>query len=210
MATAPPIAQYDSVAYLALGDSYTYGFGAPQNMSYPNQLASLLKGQNYYAALPVVIAQFGWTAGDLLNGIAASNVTRKFDFVTILIGVNDQNKGTNTETYTQQINQLLGVAVAYAHGYGNRVFVISIPDWSVTPYAANLDKAQIAAGIVLFNSINQEQCKKFGANYLDISALSQLAATDPTLTSSDGLHPSAKMYGLWANQFLSKVIATFN
>jgi len=210
VATAPPIGQNGSVSYLALGDSYTYGVGVPENMSYPNQLASLLRGQNYFAANPVVIARFGWTAGDLLNGIAASNITGKFDFVTILIGVNDQNKGTNTVTYTQQLNQLLNVAAAYVHGYVNRVFVISIPDWSVTPYAANMDKAQIAAGVALFNAINQEQCKKFGANYLDVSALSELAGTDATLTSTDGLHPSGKMYGLWVNQFLSKVITTFN
>jgi len=208
--TALQISKGDSVSYLALGDSYTYGFGAPPDMSYPFQLADELRTQSYKAANPVVIAQFGWTAGDLLKGISQSTVTQKFDFVTLLIGVNDENMGTNTETYTTQFDQLLNIAIAYANGYSKRVFVISIPDWSVTPFAAKLDQSKIAAGVALFNSINMGQCEKLGVNYLDITQLSELAANDPTLTSSDGLHPSAKMYGLWANQFYSKVIATFN
>jgi len=206
---APTVAQNDTVSYLALGDSYTLGFGIAQNQSYPNQLAEQLRGQNYHVADPFIMAQFGWTAGDLLKAISAANISQKFDFVTLLIGVNDQNKGINTAIYTQQFDQLLNAAIAYAHGYSNRVFVISIPDWSVTPYAADMDKTKIAAGVALFNSINMSRCGKFGVNYLDISALSEQAAADPTLTSSDGLHPSAKMYGLWAGQFYSKVIATF-
>jgi lysophospholipase L1-like esterase len=208
-APEPAILPADSVSYLALGDSYTYGLAVSQNESFPFQLDSALKQNGYKAANPVVIARFGWTSADLLAGVTAADLTQKFDFVTLLIGVNDQNKGVNTETFTSNLDQLIGQAVVLAKGNSNRVFVISIPDWSVTPFAANMNTAEISAGVQLFNTVNQVEAGKFKVNYIDISALSDLAATDPSLTSYDGLHPSAKMYALWANQFYGNIIASF-
>ncbi|MGZ3946354.1 MAG: SGNH/GDSL hydrolase family protein [Mucilaginibacter sp.] len=207
--TAPPVVTNDSVSYLALGDSYTYGVGLSQDQSYPFQLATQLKGENYLAKDPLVIAFQGWKAGDLLAGIAAHNITKKFDFVTILIGVNDQDKGTDPKLYAMQLDSLINEATAFANGYGNRVFVISIPDWSVTPFATGMNISQIKMGVALFNSINEAESKRLGANYVDISAISEQAATDPTLTGSDGLHPSAKGYSLWVNQLQGSVIASF-
>jgi lysophospholipase L1-like esterase len=206
---APAILVGDAVSYLALGDSYTYGLDVQQNQSYPYQLDSVLRQNGYKPAAPVVIARFGWTSGDLLAGMAAANITQHFDMVTLLIGVNDQNKGVNAETYRSNLDQLLTNAVLLAKGYGSRVFVISIPNWSVTPFAANMNKAQIAAAVQLFNTVNQAEAGKFKVNYIDITALSDLMAGDPTLVSSDGLHPSAKMYNLWVNQFYGKIVDSF-
>ena len=199
----------DTVTYLALGDSYTYGLDVPQDGSYPYQLSSLLKQNKYAAAAPVVVASFGWTAGYLLSQIPSINSSQRFSFVTLLIGVNDQVKGTNTELFAAQLDSLISDAIIYTGGYQNRVFVISIPDWSVTPFAADMNKGEIASGIQVFNSINESEAGKFGVNYLDITALSELAATDPLLIASDGLHPSAKMYALWVNQFYGNVVGSF-
>ena len=207
--SAPAILAGDTVSYLALGDSYTYGLDVAQNQSYPYQLDSVLRLNGYKSANPMVIARFGWTSGDLIAGMAAANITKQFDMVTILIGVNDQNKGVNTETFRSNLDQLITNAVILAKGYSNRVFVISIPDWSVTPFAANMNKPQIAAAVQLFNTINQSEAGKFKVNYVDITALSKLMAGDPTLVSSDGLHPSAKMYSQWVSQFYGKITASF-
>jgi len=207
--SAPPIHIGDSVRYLALGDSYTYGSGGNQTESYPYQLAAQLRHGNYAVPDPAVTAFQGWTAADLLTGIADGKITKKFDFVTLLIGVNDQYRGTDLTTYTSQLDQLITAATGYANGYSSRVFVISIPDWSVTPFAADMDRNKIKADVALFNSINEAESKKFGAKYLDISAIAELAANDPTLTASDGLHPSAKMYTLWVNQFYGGIVASF-
>jgi lysophospholipase L1-like esterase len=208
-ATPPAIHTNDSVSYLALGDSYTFGAGVSQSESYPYQLAGQLNGQHYFINDPRVVAFQGWTAADLLAGIESAKVTRKFDFVTLLIGVNDENRNTDRATYTTQVDQLITQATEYARGYSGRVFVLSIPDWSVTPFAAGMDKAKIKADVAMFNSINEAECKKLGASYLDISTISELAANDATLTASDGLHPSAKMYALWINYIYGNITATF-
>lgn len=205
--TAPPVVTGDSVAYLALGDSYTYGVGLPQDQSYPFQLTAQLITQRYLAKDPLVVAFQGWKAADLLSGIASRNISKKFDFVTILIGVNDQNKGTDPKLYTMQLDSLINEATAFANGYSNRVFVISIPDWSVTPFAVGMNTMQIKEGVALFNTINEAESKRLGANYIDIGAISEQAATDASLTGTDGLHPSAKGYALWVNQLGPLIVA---
>jgi lysophospholipase L1-like esterase len=206
VSTAPTINFNDSVSYLALGDSYTYGVGAPQNLSYPFQLASQLRSLGYLAKDPAVVAFEGWTAGDLLAALSAKKITSKFDFVTILIGVNDQNKGTDLTLYTTQLDNLITEAIAYAGGHSSRVFVISIPDWWVTPFAAGMDTSLIMNGVTRFNTINSFESERLGATYIDITAISEKAATDPTLTCSDGLHPSAKGYALWVSQIQGSIV----
>lgn len=200
----------DSVSYLALGDSYTYGAGVSQSGSYPYQLAALLSANHYLISAPQVVAFQGWTAADLLAGIGTADINRGFDFVTLLIGVNDENKGSNLTTYTAQVGQLITQAIAYARGYSKRVFVLSIPDWSVTPFATGMDKAKIKADVAMLNAINEAECKKMGAIYVDISTVQALAANDATLTAGDGLHPSAKMYALWVGQLLPAIEASFD
>jgi lysophospholipase L1-like esterase len=205
-----PVLPGDSVRYLALGDSYTYGDGVSLQGSFPYQLSDTLGRQGYLVSVPTEVALFGWTSGDLLSSLNASKITQKFDFVTLLIGANDEAHGISTTTFTANLDILIATAIQYTNGDKSRVFVLSIPDWSVTPFAANMDKPAIAAGVDLFNTINQVEAEKFGANYIDLTALSEMAATDPSLTSADGLHPSAKMYALWVKQFSGQIIASFN
>ena len=50
-----------------------------------------------------------------------------------------------------EFEQLLQRAVQFADNKPNHVFVLSIPDWGVTPFAAGRDKKQIAAEIDAYN-----------------------------------------------------------
>jgi lysophospholipase L1-like esterase len=186
-----------SPRFLALGDSYTIGESVAVADRWPNQLALRLRKSGIDIADPQIIAKTGWTTDELSSAIDAAKPRRPYALVTLLIGVNNQYRGRAAEEYRNEFTALLRRAVAFAGGNPRRVIVVSIPDWGVTPFAANRDRATIAAEIDRFNIINAEETKKAGARYADITPLSRHAATEPNLVAPDGLHPSAAMYKQW-------------
>ena len=190
----------DAYYYLALGDSYTAGTAEPSYESYPIQLQNYINNNKLSMPIPTVVATDGWTTTDLINGIAKSNITNnKYQVVTLLIGVNDQFGGYSQTSYRANFIKLLHTAINFAGGDSTRVFVLSIPDYGVTPFAMGRDSI-IGPQIDQFNAINKQESINAGVNYLDITAISREAATDPTLIAPDGLHPSGKMYALWIAQ----------
>lgn len=192
------------VTYLALGDSYTIGEAVSQNNSFPFQLADKLN--NYAVQKPTIIAQTGWTADNLIAAINSSDITGKtFDMVTLLIGVNDQYQGLSQDNYRTKFVQLVNTAITFAKGNAKRVFVVSIPDWGVTPFAGGKD-ATIGPLIDQFNAINKEESDKAGVNYINITPISKQAATNPSLIAADGLHPSPAMYSLWVSAITPVVV----
>ena len=95
---------------LTLGDSYTIGTRVRQDERWPVQLAAALRGQGIPVAEPLIIAQGGWTTGDLADGIRAANPQGTFDLVTLLIGVNDQFRGNTVGEYRPGFIDLLAQA----------------------------------------------------------------------------------------------------
>jgi lysophospholipase L1-like esterase len=194
----------DTLTYLALGDSYTIGQSVDAKQSFPVQLKDKLAA--YGVQQPTIIAQTGWTTDNLINAINLGGIAgKKYDIVTLLIGVNDQYQGLSQANYRTKFVQLLNSAIKFAKGNKKRVFVVSIPDWGVTPYA-NGNDAKIAPEIDQFNAINKEESDKAGVNYINITPISKEAATNPLLTASDGLHPSAVMYAKWVEAIAPVVV----
>jgi lysophospholipase L1-like esterase len=187
----------DLLTYLALGDSYTVGEAGPQAQSYPHQLVDSLNKKGYNVSRPTVIATTSWTTQDLFNAISASEIRgKKFDFVTLLIGVNDQYQHLSLDSYRQKFTQILNEAIGFANGGTGKVFVLSIPDWGVTPFAKGQDSV-IYPEIMNFNAVNLAISKAEGVNYIDVTPVSRTAANYPTLIAPDGLHFSGKMYAEW-------------
>jgi lysophospholipase L1-like esterase len=185
-------------SYLALGDSYTIGESVPAEQRWPVQLAGLLGEAGYNVGEPRIVARTGWTTDELNAAIEKENITQTYDLVSLLIGVNNQYRGYSLESYRQEFAGLLEQAIAYAGGDPRRVVVLSIPDWSVTPYAEGRDQAAIAAAIDDFNRANREETEKQGASYIDVTPTSRQAEDDLSLIAPDGLHPSGFMYTEWA------------
>lgn len=206
--TDPPT---DQLTYLALGDSYTIGEAVKQAESFPYQLREKLNKESLQLSAPKIVATTGWTAGELIAGIKAETFLPKYDLVTLLIGVNDQYRGYSIAAYRKEFVALLKTAVTFAGGNAAHVFVVSIPDWGVTPYGAQSgrDVKVIAKEIDAFNAVNKEESLKAGISYTDITPASRNAATDGALVASDGLHPSGKMYKEWADQLSPSIVKAF-
>jgi lysophospholipase L1-like esterase len=181
--------------YLALGDSYTIGQSVETNERFPAQAVSALLNDSIRLGAPQYIATTGWTTLNLQNAIAAQNPQGPFDAVTLLIGVNDQYQRLPIVDYPSRFTQLLQKAIALAGNRKNRVFVLSIPDYSVTPFGGG--DTTIRNEINAYNAINKQITFYYNVAYINITDISRQAATDPTLIANDGLHPSGKQYALW-------------
>src|SRR6478609_961742 len=101
--TTPSIMnQTKEIRYLALGDSYTIGESVAQQQTFPFLLAQQLKTKNNLEVKPKVIARTGWTTGELQLAIDQAKPTSDYDFVTLLIGVNNQYRGQSLKQYERE------------------------------------------------------------------------------------------------------------
>lgn len=194
-----------SYSYIALGDSYTIGEQVPTAENFPHQLATMLNAQGINVTEPVIIATTGWTTDELAAAIKERNIHDTFSFVTLLIGVNNQYRGRDLDNYRQEYTQLLDTAIRYANGHVNNVFVLSIPDWGVTPFAEGRDRAQITKDIDAYNAACKDITLAHKCHYLDITDSTRKNGTTPAYLAEDGLHPSGKEYKIWAERLLPMV-----
>ena len=187
-----------SHSLLCLGDSYTIGESVNANENFPSQSVRLLTNDGYGFNAPEIIAKTGWTTDELESAIDKSGVKNSFDFVTLLVGVNDQYRGRKVEEYKPRFASLLARAIQFANGQPSRVFVLSIPDWGVTPFAKDRDREKIAEQINSYNEVNKQLALEHSVRYIDITTSTREAINDRSLLAPDALHPSAKEYAKWA------------
>lgn len=191
--------------YLALGDSYTIGEGVPLYQSYPYQAVQLLRswGQPFHA--PEIAAKSGWTTSELAFRLDHTIFNTVYDFVSLLIGVNNQYRGMSSHLYATDFEQLLLRSILFAGSNPSHVFVLSIPDWSLTPFASGRNHSEISREIAEFNQVNRSLSEKHRANYIDITTGSPETTGDLSYITEDGLHPSGKAYQRWS-ELLARAI----
>ena len=181
-------------SYLALGDSYTIGESVKESERWPVQLSNSLRNK---LNKPVIIAKSGWTTDQLIDTLNKINFNKKFDFVSLLIGVNNQYRGRSVENFKEGFTILLKKSIEYANYKKERVMVVSIPDWGVTPFAKNKNRTIIGNEIDAFNKVIHDECMKNNITFFNITEISRKAINDNSLIAEDGLHPSKKMYKQW-------------
>jgi lysophospholipase L1-like esterase len=192
--------------YLALGDSYTIGESVPSADNFPSQVVSSMLNNAipFYSAR--IIAKTGWTTDELEAGIVIANTSDPlrfaYDFVSLLIGVNNQYRGRTADNYKPEFEALLKKAILYAGNKADHVIVLSIPDWGITPFASGRDRAKIAAEIDAYNAANKEIALRYNVHYIDITTWTREAASNPSLLAPDGLHPSGIEYKRWAESLV--------
>jgi lysophospholipase L1-like esterase len=190
------------IKYLALGDSYTIGQGIETIESWPMQLGVKLSENGFSVEKNKIIAQTGWETTDLLNALADSSL-EDYNLVSLLIGVNNQFSNQPFETYTTEFDILLNQAIDLAGP--TRVFVVSIPDYGVTPFGSS-NSENIALELDAYNAYAASKCDSLHIAYINITGISrQLGASDGAL-ANDNLHPSSTQYGKWVEEILPTVL----
>lgn len=195
----------EPIKYLALGDSYTIGESVLESERWPVQLVKNLKDKNIEVEA-TILAKTGWTTDELAKAISDTNLSESYDIVSLLIGVNNQYRGRSVENFREELIALLNTALAFAGNNQGKVFVVSIPDWGVTPFAQDRSRNQIAREIDLFNQICKEVCLINNVLFIDITDISRNVYKDEMLLAEDGLHPSGKMYSQWVDRILPNIL----
>jgi lysophospholipase L1-like esterase len=195
--------------YLALGDSYTIGEQVFLAESFPYQTVQLLRSKNISITAPEIVAKTGWTSAELHQAILKNVFLKKYDFVSLLIGVNNQYRGLNIEEYKIEFETLLKKALAFAANKSANVFVLSIPDWGVTPFAKDRDSKKISAEINEYNLVCKNITLQYHCNFINITTHQRKDAHKAEMLAIDGLHPSGKEYKKWAKK-LVQVISEFH
>lgn len=192
-------------SYLALGDSYTIGEQERIDQSFPYQTVQLLRkeGLNFYA--PEIIATTGWRTDELNHAINETILLPVYDFVSLLIGVNNQYQGRSADEFRVHFRVLLEKAIQKAGGQANHVIVLSIPDWGVTPFGAPKSPEAIRSEIDVYNFICQAEAEHFQTHFIDITTSQRLDGHNADFLAHDQLHPSGKEYHKWALQLSDSI-----
>ena len=189
------------IQYLALGDSYTIGQSVDTSDRWPIQLDAKLKDEGFAVERTDIIAQTGWKTSDLLNAIEDTNL-EDYNLISLSIGVNNQFSGIPFEVYTSEFDELLGRIIDAAGA--SRVFVVSIPDYGVTPFGSN-NSETIAQELDEYNEYARLKCDTLNIPYINITEISRILGASEGALASDNLHPSGTQYALWVDEMIPTV-----
>ena len=191
----------EPIQYLALGDSYTIGQGVDTLDRWPNQLSSKLEQDGYTIEKTDIIAQTGWKTSDLLNAIEDSSL-ENYNLMSLLIGVNNQFSGIPFEIYANEFDELINQMIDAVGS--NRIFVVSIPDYGVTPFGSN-NSETIAQELDDYNEYARSRCQALNIPYINITEISRNLGASEGALASDNLHPSGTQYALWVDEMIPTV-----
>lgn len=198
-APTQPLSENAPISYLALGDSYTIGQGVAESERWPNQLGEKLEENGSVVGRIDFVAQSGWTTGDLLNALE-NRALGKYNLVSLLIGVNNQYQNEPFDIFQAEFDALLEYSFTAAGGR-ERVFVLSIPDYGVTPFGS-YNSAQIALEIDEYNAYIRQRCTEEGVPFVGITDISRQLGDSPGALATDQLHPSGLQYTRWVERVL--------
>ena len=187
---------------LALGDSYTIGEGVNEDERWPNQFIQVAYENGVDFLSSRIIAETGWKSYDLINAIESSNFEKKYDYVSLLIGVNNQFNSRPVNEFNNDLNKLL-IKINNLKKKSGSVLIISIPDWGSSPHGVGYDRNEISNEINTFNNSLKSFANINGLKYVDVTEISRRATNEPNLITDDNLHPSGLMYLEWAKKIFN-------
>lgn len=183
------------ITYISIGDSYTIGNGNLEADRWPNVLTQHLNEERISIRLIANPAVSGYTVRDALSVELPVIERLKPDFVTVLIGANDNFSQTDPDIFERDLKELLDKLQPMLKNPKN-IVLITLPDYSKSPAASGNNTGGISESIEEYNKIIKSEAEKRNLKVADIFPVSQtMTGTDDYI--SDGLHPSAKGYAKW-------------
>jgi len=155
-----------------------------------------------------IIAKTGWTTRNLLDGIDQQN-PKVYDIVSLLIGVNNQYQALSFADFKIEFDRLLTVSQQLSRKGTSGVFVVSIPDYSLTPFVKK-NQDRIATELDKYNAFMKAKCEQKDIPFVDITSVSRSLGSASTAIAEDGLHPSGFQYGQWVNEIVPVLLDLLN
>lgn len=189
------------VRMLALGDSYTIGESVETGQRWPHQFAAALRELGIDCADPDYIATTGWTTNQLEQGMDIYlDREKNYNFISILIGVNNQYQGKDISVYEPELRKIIDGALNIVDQDSSKLIMLSIPDYAYTPFGRG--DSEISRDIDAYNVINRRVASEYKISYINITPISRTGLKDTSMVAGDGLHPSGAQYGKWVEEIL--------
>jgi lysophospholipase L1-like esterase len=181
---------------LALGDSYTIGTGVEDDDRWVSKLTARLRDDGESVADPVVIAENGWTIGDLDEAISERDPDGSFDLVTLLIGANNCFQEESPDEFEPKFRAMLDRALGFATD-PDSVVVITVPDYTLTPTGQENDPEEHRRRLDAYDETVREAAREAGTRLVDVVPPSKRVDDDPDLIAEDDLHPAPEQHDVW-------------
>lgn len=185
----------DEISYIAIGDSYTIGLGVSEDYRWPNVLVNHLRNEGININLIANPAASGYMVLDAIKLELPVVEKAKPDFVTVLIGANDNFGQKDAGQFHQELAILLDKLQSMLKNPKN-IVLITIPDYSKSPASKNYQTQGVSTLIEKYNQAIKDEASKRGFSVADIFPISQTMTGNEDYIS-DGLHPSAEGYAKW-------------
>lgn len=188
---------------LALGDSYSVGTSVPNDERWVNELVEKRREAGHTVADPRVIAENGWTTGDLNEAIdeaeAENTVAEEYDLVTLLVGANNCFQEQPPGEFRPKFEATLDRAIGYAPD-PDSVVVVTVPDYTLTPVGRQNQPAEHASRLTAYNDIIEDAASAAGTHLVDVVPPSREVIGQPELIAEDDLHPAPEQYERWLDR----------
>jgi lysophospholipase L1-like esterase len=199
---ARPVPRGGTVRYVAIGDSYTIGEGVKMRERWPNQLVHML-GPAWGLELVANFAFTGATTADVIDEQLDEMTAERPGFVSLLIGVNDVVQGVPMDQYLRNLRTIVRRVLSQVPQ--NRLILVTIPNYTLTPQGPRYGGSEAAAQVEAFNAAMLTEADTSGIASVDITPAADVVAYDQSFVAGDGLHPSGKQYAAWVEWIVPKV-----
>lgn len=189
---------------LSLGDSYTIGQNVCESCKFPEQLKDSLQSRNRDLNFNLkIIAKTGWNTRNLIDAIETNNLSSNYNLVTLLIGVNNQFQRIPFSTFENEYSVLVQKAIKAVNSDKDKLIILSIPDYAFTPFGRG--SQNISNDIETYNTYIKNFCINNNITFLNITNITKMGLTNPSLVANDGLHPSKEAYTKFVERLLPLV-----